>query len=46
MRGVLNHLIDDDSQKEYFYKGEDDNNKVVLDTIVGTPMENAHMLTL
>ena len=31
----LNHRIDDDSLKEYFYRGKDDNNKAVLDTIAG-----------
>ena len=34
-RSVPNHRIDDESLKEYFYRGQDDNNKVVLDTIVG-----------
>ena len=33
MRSVPNHRIDDDSLKEYFYWGQDDNYKVVLDTI-------------
>ena len=33
MRSVANHRIDDESLKEYFYRGQDDNNKVVLDTI-------------
>ena len=32
---VPNHCIDDDSLKEYFYRGQDDNNKIVLDTIAG-----------
>ena len=27
--------MDDESLKEYFYRGQDDNNKAVLDTIVG-----------
>ena len=35
MRSVPNHRIDDESLKEYFYRGQDDNNKAVLDTIVG-----------
>ena len=36
MRSVPNHRIDDDSLKEYFYRGHDDNNnKAVLDTIAG-----------
>ena len=35
VRGVSNHHIDDQSLKEYFYKGKDDNNKVMLDTIAG-----------
>ena len=35
MRSVPNHRIDDDSPKEYFYLGQDDNNKAVLDTIAG-----------
>ena len=30
-----NHRIDDESLKEYLYQGQDDNNKAVLDTIVG-----------
>ena len=32
-RSIPNHLIDDESLKEYFYQGEDDINKAVLDTI-------------
>ena len=28
-----NNRIDDESLKEYFYQGQDDNNKAVLDTI-------------
>ena len=36
MRGVPNHHIDDDSLKEYFYRGEVDRNKEMLDTIMGT----------
>ncbi|WMV58653.1 hypothetical protein MTR67_052038 [Solanum verrucosum] len=35
VRSVPNHRIDDESLKEYFYRGQDDNNKAVLDTIVG-----------
>ena len=35
MRSVLNHRIDDKSLKEYFYQGQDDNNKEVLDRIGG-----------
>ena len=35
MRSFQNHRIDDESLKEYFYRGQDDNNKVVLDTIAG-----------
>ena len=35
MRSVPNHHIDDESLKEYFYRGQDDNNKAVLDTITG-----------
>ena len=34
-RSVPNHHIDNDSLKEYFYRGQDDNNKAVLDTIEG-----------
>ena len=36
MRGVPNHRIYDESLKEYFHRGQDDNNKVVLDTIAGS----------
>ena len=35
LRSVPNHRIDDESLNEYFYRGQDDNNKAVLDTIVG-----------
>ena len=35
LRSVPNHRIDDESVKEYFYRGQDDNNKAVLDTIAG-----------
>ena len=34
-RRVPNHRIDDESLKEYFYRGKDDNNKAVLETIAG-----------
>lgn len=36
MRGVPNHYIDDESLKEYFYRGQDDNGKEVLDKTVGS----------
>ena len=35
VRGVPNHRIDGESLNEYFYRGQDDNNKAVLDTIAG-----------
>ena len=35
LRSVPNHRIDDESLKEYFYRGQYDNNKAVLDTIAG-----------
>uniref|UniRef100_M1DL13 Integrase core domain containing protein n=1 Tax=Solanum tuberosum TaxID=4113 RepID=M1DL13_SOLTU len=35
MRGIPNHHIEDESLKEYFYPGHDDNGKAVLDTIAG-----------
>ena len=35
LRSVPNHRINDDSLKEYFYRGQDHNNKAVLDTITG-----------
>ena len=35
MKSFPNHRIDDESLKEYFYRGQDDNNKPVLDTIAG-----------
>ena len=35
MRSAPNHCIDDESLKEYFYRGQNDNNKTVLDTIAG-----------
>ena len=34
-RSIPNHCIDDESLKEYFHRGQDDNNKAVLDTIAG-----------
>ena len=34
LRSVPNHRIDDESLKEYFYRGQDDNNKSVVDKIV------------
>ena len=46
LRSVPNHRIDDESLKEYFYRGHDDNNKVVLDTIVGGPMGSVLILRL
>lgn len=39
MKGVSNHRIDDESLKEYFYRGQDYNNKVVLHTIAGDSYE-------
>ena len=35
LRSVPNHRINDESLKEYFYRGHDDNNKAVSDTIAG-----------
>ena len=35
LRSVPNHRIYDESLKEYFYRGQYDNNNPVLDTIVG-----------
>ena len=35
MISVPYHCIDDESLKEYFYRGQDDNNKAVLDNIEG-----------
>ena len=35
LRSVPNHRIDDELLKEYFYWGQDGNNKAVLDTIAG-----------
>ena len=37
LRSVPNYHIDDESLKEYFYRGQNDNNKAVLDTIAGGP---------
>ena len=34
-RSVPNHHIDDESLKEYFYRGQDNNNKAMLDSIAG-----------
>nr|ABI34335.1 Integrase core domain containing protein [Solanum demissum] len=36
IRGVPNHRIDDESLNEYHYISQDDNSKVVLDTINGS----------
>lgn len=33
IRSVSNHHIDDESLKVYFYRGQDDNGKVMIDTI-------------
>ena len=35
MKSIPNHRTDDESLKEYFYRGQDDNNKAILDTIAG-----------
>ena len=35
MSSIPNHRKADESNKEYFYRGQDENNKVVLDTIAG-----------
>lgn len=35
IRNVLNHRMYDESLKEYFYRGYDDNEKIVLHTISG-----------
>ena len=45
-RSVPNHRIDDESLKEYFYWGQDDNNKAVLDTIAGEFYGSVLMLRL
>ena len=45
-RSVPNHRIDDESLKKYFYRGQDDNKKAVLDTIVGGSFGSVLMLRL
>lgn len=35
VRSIQDHLIDDESLKQYFYKGQDYNNKAVFGTIAG-----------
>ena len=35
LRSVPNHHIDDESLNMYFYRGQNNNNKVVLDPIAG-----------
>ena len=35
LRSVPNHRIDDESLKEYFYRGQDDKNRAVFDTLAG-----------
>ncbi|XP_069150818.1 uncharacterized protein [Solanum lycopersicum] len=42
LRSVPNHCIDDELLKEYFYQGQVDNNKVVLDTIAGGSYGECH----
>ena len=37
--GLPNNCIDVESLKEYFYRGQDDNNKAVIDTIAGGSYE-------
>ena len=44
VRSVPNHRIDDESLKEYLYRGRYDNNKAVLDTIAGPYAEIAEIL--
>ena len=39
LRSVPNNHIDDESLREYFYRGQDDNNKTVLDMIAGGSYE-------
>lgn len=39
MKSILNHHIDDESVKEFFYREQDDNGKVVLDLL-----EEDHMM--
>ena len=46
LRSVPNHRIDDESLKEYFYRGQDDNNKAVLDTMQVDLMGSVLMLRL
>ena len=46
LRSVPNHNIDDESMKEYFYRGHDDNNKAGLDTIAGEFYGSVLMLRL
>ena len=41
--GVPNHRINNESLKEYFYRVQNDNNKVVLNTIMVVSMVTAHM---
>ena len=43
VRGVLNYCINDESLKEYFYHGQDDNNKAILNTIAEGSY-GAHMM--
>ena len=45
-RSVPNHRIDDESLKEYFYRGQVDNNKALLDTMRVVLMERFLMPTL
>ena len=35
LRSIPNHCIDDESLKEYFYRGKEDKVKVVLNMIAG-----------
>ena len=46
LRSVPNHCIDDESLNEYFYRGQDDNNKAVLDTIVGGSYRECHYVEI
>lgn len=46
VRGVSNHDIYGESLKDYFYRGQDDNNKVCLIHLLVAPTENAPMLRL
>ena len=39
MRGVPNHRIYDETLKEYIYRGQDNNNKVLIDTIASGSYE-------